>query len=126
MLENETLCSSGYKKASERIILYVLFFPFFFPIFFLASNLECKTFIKYGLFSNIRNLKSKVRLFRYYYVISWKTYGLFIFEFKLIGSMCKGQLISKCPFGVIVWTKIPTKKFDKFCPRVYKVVKSTK
>jgi hypothetical protein len=21
----------------------------------------------------------------------------------------KGQLISKCPFGVIVWTKIPTK-----------------
>jgi hypothetical protein len=30
----------------------------------------------------------------------------------------KGQLISKCPFGVIVWTKIPTKKFDKFCPRI--------
>ena len=28
----------------------------------------------------------------------------------------KGQLISKCPFGVIVSTKIPTKKFDKFCP----------
>ena len=30
----------------------------------------------------------------------------------------KGQLISKCPFGVIVSTKIPTKKFDKFCPRI--------
>ena len=28
----------------------------------------------------------------------------------------KGQLISKCPFGVIVWTKIATKKFDNFCP----------
>ena len=28
--------------------------------------------------------------------------------------MIKGQLISKCPFGVIVWTKMPTKKFDKF------------
>ena len=28
----------------------------------------------------------------------------------------KGQLISKCPFGVIVWTKIPMKKFDKFLP----------
>jgi hypothetical protein len=29
----------------------------------------------------------------------------------------KGQLrISKCPFGVIVWTKIPLKKFDKFLP----------
>ena len=30
----------------------------------------------------------------------------------------KGQLISKCPLGVIVWTKIPMKKFDKFCPRM--------
>ena len=28
----------------------------------------------------------------------------------------KGQLISKCPFGVIVLTKLPTKKFDKICP----------
>ena len=28
----------------------------------------------------------------------------------------KGQLISKCPIGVIVSTKIPTKKIDKFCP----------
>ena len=28
----------------------------------------------------------------------------------------KGQLISKCPSGVIVWTKIPTKKFENFCP----------
>ena len=36
----------------------------------------------------------------------------------------KGQLISKCPFGVIVSTKIPTKKFDNFCPRIFKVVKS--
>ena len=32
----------------------------------------------------------------------------------------KGQLISKCPFAVIVSTKIPTKKFDNFCPRVLK------
>ena len=31
-------------------------------------------------------------------------------------KVTKGQLISKCPFGVIVWTKIPTKKFDKFLP----------
>ena len=28
----------------------------------------------------------------------------------------KGQLISKCPFGVIVWTKIPTKFFPGFLP----------
>ena len=36
------------------------------------------------------------------------------------GCIDKGQLISKCPFGVIVSTKIPTKKFDKFCPRILK------
>ena len=29
----------------------------------------------------------------------------------------KGQLISKCPLGVIVWTKIPTKKFPRFLPQ---------
>ena len=31
-------------------------------------------------------------------------------------TFTKGQLISKCPFGVIVWTKIPTKFFPKFLP----------
>ena len=30
----------------------------------------------------------------------------------------KGQLISKCPFGVIVWTKLPTKNLTNFCPRI--------
>ena len=35
-----------------------------------------------------------------------------------ISAAVKGQLISNCPFGVIVWTKIPTKKFDNFCPRI--------
>ena len=30
----------------------------------------------------------------------------------------KGQLISKCPLGVIVSTKIPMKKFDNFCPGI--------
>ena len=33
-------------------------------------------------------------------------------------DVVKGQLVSKCPFGVIVSTKIPTKKFDNFCPRI--------
>ena len=28
----------------------------------------------------------------------------------------KGQLISKCPFSVIVWIPIPTKKFPGFLP----------
>ena len=36
----------------------------------------------------------------------------------LEGDFSKGQLISKCPFGVFVSTKIPTKKFDNFCPRI--------
>jgi hypothetical protein len=35
-------------------------------------------------------------------------------------ALAKGQLISKCPFGVIASTKIPTKKFDNFCPRILK------
>ena len=32
------------------------------------------------------------------------------------GNFVKGQLISKRPFGFIVWTKIPTKLFLDFCP----------
>ena len=31
----------------------------------------------------------------------------------------KGQLISKRPFGIIVWTKIPTKLFLHFCPEFF-------
>ena len=26
----------------------------------------------------------------------------------------KGQIISECPYEIIVWTKIPTKKFPRF------------
>ena len=36
-----------------------------------------------------------------------------------VQKSAKGQLISKCPFGVIVLTKKPTKKFDNFCPRKF-------
>ena len=57
----------------------------------------------------------------------WKFRGLHSVNVVIrLNAFTKGQLISKCPFGVIVWTKIPTKKFDKFCPRIWKVVKSTK
>ena len=35
------------------------------------------------------------------------------------GNPDKGQLISKCPFGIIVWTKIPTKLFLDFCPEMF-------
>ena len=30
--------------------------------------------------------------------------------------LSKGQLISKCSFGVIIWTKIQTKIFPEFLP----------
>ena len=51
--------------------------------------------------------------------------GIFYFNFwsqflitrKLLP--CKGQLISKCPFGFIVWTKLPTKLFLNFCPEIF-------
>ena len=33
-----------------------------------------------------------------------------------ISALTKGQLISKCPFGVIVWTKIPMKFFPGLLP----------
>ena len=31
----------------------------------------------------------------------------------------KGQLISKCTFGFIVWTKLPMKLFLNFCPEIF-------
>ena len=43
---------------------------------------------------------------------------LYILAFMLYNFLCsgKGKLISKCPFGVIIWTKIPTKFFPEFLP----------
>ena len=37
----------------------------------------------------------------------------------LVRIFAKGQLISKCPFGFIVWTKIPTKLSLDFCPEFF-------
>ena len=34
-------------------------------------------------------------------------------------GVAKGLLISKCPFGFIVWTKLPTKLFLDFCPEIF-------
>ena len=46
------------------------------------------------------------------------------FDFANIGEKLKklrkfdvkGQIISECPYEIIVWTKIPTKKFPRFLP----------
>ena len=43
-----------------------------------------------------------------------------IFFTKWLNASAKGQLVSKCPFGVIVWTKIPTKFFPGFLPQPLK------
>jgi hypothetical protein len=40
----------------------------------------------------------------------------FLLMLSMKTHLPKGQLISKCPFGVIVWTKIPTKFFPRFLP----------
>ena len=44
----------------------------------------------------------------------YTTIGIVSCTFDL--GIVTGQLISKCPFGVIVWTKIPTKSFPGFLP----------
>ena len=41
---------------------------------------------------------------------------LLITTYTYIVSVCKDQLISKCLFGVILSTKIPTNFFKDFCP----------
>ena len=33
------------------------------------------------------------------------------------GTPPKGQIISECPYEIIVWTKIPTKKLPRFLPK---------
>jgi hypothetical protein len=35
---------------------------------------------------------------------------------KIWGATAKVQLLSKCPYGVIIWTKIPTRNLTNFCP----------
>ena len=32
-------------------------------------------------------------------------------------GLAKGQIISECPYEIIVWTKIPMKKLPKFLPK---------
>ena len=46
-------------------------------------------------------------------------HSMYVSVCDLVCIVAKGQLISKYPFGVIVWTKIITKKFDKFLPYMH-------
>ena len=44
---------------------------------------------------------------KFYFINKYSVSSFFI--------LSKGQLISKCPFGIFVWTKLPTKLFLDFC-----------
>ena len=54
----------------------------------------------------------------FYTIKSGKIYTVYTRAFETIGTT-KGQLISKYPFGFIVWTKIPMKLFLHFCPEFF-------
>ena len=66
-------------------------------------------------------------LLLYSYICIRYSYSTHLISMNLnICCLPKGQLISKYPFDVIVSTKIPTKKFDNFCPKILKSEKSAK
>ena len=72
-----------------------------FSMLFL-SDFFCKV-IYQGVMSTCR-----VWLNRESFSVLWTTVSGTVFLYF------KGQLISKCPFGVIIWTKIPMKFFPGF------------
>ena len=50
-------------------------------------------------------------------LLTWKdTRKTYLFQSCALEFWTKGLLISKCPFGVIVWTKIATKILSGFLP----------
>ena len=66
-----------------------------------------------SLFRSVLNgFKNQNRIVKCQY--NWVFFKKTIFFLKK--RLNKGQLISKCPFVVIVWTKIPSKFFPGFLP----------
>ena len=53
------------------------------------------------------------------FVFNAKTWHASLNKLWFFFEQGKGQLISKCLFGIIVWTKIPTKLFLDFCPEFF-------
>ena len=49
-------------------------------------------------------------------LILWVLFKDFYLAPAIFSYSTKGKLISKCPFGFIVWTKIPTIFFPEFLP----------
>ena len=52
----------------------------------------------------------------YFFIVLFKIYFL---NHLSKAQPCKGQLISKCPFGVKTSSKKPTKLFPGFCPEIF-------
>ena len=96
MLENETLCSSGYKKASERIILYVLFFPFFLSHFLSRFQLRKQNFNK--ILATVKYVFNKSQIQNYCSNIIikevWIVYRLFLVILSLFIDFKSIQVIS--------------------------------
>ena len=80
---------------------------------------------KWCLLILIRILQARSQFFKNsdrnsFELLSREGYTLAKTENNNIPKKCgcsKGQLISKCPLGVIAWTKIPTKKLPRFLPK---------
>ena len=96
MLENETLCSPGYKKASERIILYVLFFPFFLSHFLSRFQLRKQNFNK--ILATVKYVFNKSQIQNYCSNIIikevWIVYRLFLVILSLFIDFKSIQVIS--------------------------------
>ena len=83
-----------------------------------------KNLVAFSEYLNFIETTRYRRIIQYKHITQWGQIALFEFALSSLSNIeylrelisAKGQLISKCPFGVIVWTKIPTKKFDKFLP----------
>ena len=46
-----------------------------------------------------------------------KTKIIYLLIWELNKVVTKGQIISECPYEIIVWTKILTKKLPRFLPK---------
>ena len=79
---------------------------------------KCLDIFAFSLLTNtLGNYWHHQVIYLYYFNLgSTQGYKIDILEKKKIFTY-KGQLISKCPFGVIVCTKIPKKNLTNFCPR---------
>ena len=79
----------------------------------LPSSIECQNEndTKVDTIKLEKEIKERKNYHQFY-----KNSGRFMCKFCNQIATSKGQLISKCSFDVIVWTRIPTKFFPRFLP----------